>query len=436
MLNDVFVHKLSLAVKLPVSDEVRFPLTDMWYINSLVVIKAFLNYLGAFSRIGANRTIRGFYIITDQFFDDFPDPYLKGNKGESRPYFYCLKDEGGLYWVILTSNRMEKYQRIIDKRNANKKPTDFLHISKLDNGKINTFLIGDLFPVTEGYILQEYTFNGRHLRITSESLSNQIEKKAKIVLGLIRLGYSFSLTQSDALKIEATLLDRIVKPKEPKKAMWREHIMQNNNLVREFLRRHIFFLLGGACIIIIGAIFIAMRGEEPEIIRDGKVIYIAGENVNLYKPPEKEPPVYIVIHITGEVNAPGVFTLRKGARVNDALELAGGETAYADLNRVNLAAFLQDAMKIIIPAVGKDVDSVFVYSSAQTRGITSDGLININTATSAELQTISGIGSSIAQNIIDFREAHGNFSSIDELIHVPRIGSATLDRIRTSVTVK
>ena len=150
----------------------------------------------------------GFYILEDKFFEDFPDPYLKGNKNENRPHYYCFKSEDGLYWVIPTSNRYEKYQQIIDNRSKNGKLTDFLYVTTLDNDKINAFLIGDMFPVTEEYIKREYTFNGNQLMITSEKLINQIEKQAKIVLGLLRRGYKFSPTQPDVLKIEKSLLKK------------------------------------------------------------------------------------------------------------------------------------------------------------------------------------------------------------------------------------
>jgi competence protein ComEA len=130
------------------------------------------------------------------------------------------------------------------------------------------------------------------------------------------------------------------------------------------------------------------------------------------------------------VNAPGVFTLDAGARVNDALYLAGGATAYADLTRVNLAAILSDEMQIIIPAEGEDLPQAAAQS-----GITSDGRVNINHANATELQTLSGIGQVRAQSIIDFRETHGSFASVDELIHISGIGAITLENLRPFVTV-
>jgi competence protein ComEA len=199
-----------------------------------------------------------------------------------------------------------------------------------------------------------------------------------------------------------------------------------------FLKNHAFFLLGGACIFIVGIIYIASRNAEPEIIREGdirdsEIIFQA--EIPVFAPQEEKT---IIINITGAVKNPGVYELPEGARVNDALILAGGENENADLSGVNLAAFLRDAMMIVIPEIGEE--AVFIFDG-ESDGTQSGGLININTATLEELQTLSGIGPVLAQNIIDFREAHGNFSSVDELIHVPRIGAATLERLRVSITV-
>lgn len=222
--------------------------------------------------------------------------------------------------------------------------------------------------------------------------------------------------------------------------------MSGRSPALEFLKKHIFFLLGGACIVIVGIIFIVTRGAEPEITRNEENILGAAES-GIENPaaeraaiPEETPePRYIMVYITGEVHSPGAFTLREGARVLDVLELAGGLTEYADARRINPVDFLVDALKIIVPAEGEDVEEVFVFGSgggrAAASGITVAGLVNINTASFEELQTLTGVGSVIAQNIIDFREAHGGFSSVDELIHVSRIGAVTLENLRPHVTV-
>ena len=220
----------------------------------------------------------------------------------------------------------------------------------------------------------------------------------------------------------------------------------------EFIKRHAYILLGGLCLFVIGIIYIVGRGSEPEIVRTGDTIFDADAYENEYTPPpEPTPeaedippePVYIVVHVTGAVNSPGVFTLREGSRVSHAVEMAGGMRDDADELRINMAAALRDEMQIIVPTMDDEIENVFVFggdtSSAQgnTQGNQnqSGGLININTATSIELQTLSGVGPAVAQRIIDFREAHGNFASVDELTHVSGIGPATLERLRPLITV-
>lgn len=155
-------------------------------------------------------TEHGFYIVSDVFFDDFPDPFLKGNKAERRPHYYCFTDkQTGLYWLIPMSSRVEKYKKLIDKRELSGKPCDIFHIAKLDNGKESVFLIQDMFPITSNYILRKYTIGENHFRVTSENLSREIDKKARKVLVLIRKGIKFTHTQPDVLSIERKLLSEL-----------------------------------------------------------------------------------------------------------------------------------------------------------------------------------------------------------------------------------
>lgn len=150
---------------------------------------------------------RGFYIIKDTFFLDFPDPYLKGNKGEHRPHYYAFRDSStGLLWMIPMSSRVEKFQAIIDKRKALHLPCDTLHICRLDNGNVNVFLLQDMFPVTEKYISSEYTINGNQLFLTSDKEAAIVLQKAKRTLNMIRRGIRFTPTQPDVLTIEKALM--------------------------------------------------------------------------------------------------------------------------------------------------------------------------------------------------------------------------------------
>jgi len=144
----------------------------------------------------------GFYIIRDQFFTDMADPYLKGNKNENRPHYYCFEDSGnGIYWMVPLSSRIEKYQKIIDKWESRGRPCDTLHIAILDNGKKNVFLLQDMFPITEEYVEREYTVAGNHLMVTSEKTRREIERKAKKVVGMLKRGVKFTPTQPDVTVI-------------------------------------------------------------------------------------------------------------------------------------------------------------------------------------------------------------------------------------------
>lgn len=144
----------------------------------------------------------GFYIIKDKFFDDMPDPYLKGNKEGNRPHYYCFEDTSkGIFWMIPLSSRINKYKQIVDKKEKLGKPCDIIHIVKLDDSRESAFLIQDMFPITEEYIEREYTIAGNHLMLTSEHTAKEIEQKSKKVMGMLKRGVKFTPTQPDVTAI-------------------------------------------------------------------------------------------------------------------------------------------------------------------------------------------------------------------------------------------
>ena len=111
----------------------------------------------------------GFYIIKDKFFEDMSDPYLKGNKAGNRPHYYCFEDTSrGIYWMIPLSSQIDKYKRIVEKKEKAGKPCDIIHTVKLDDSRQSAFLIQDMFPITDEYIERECTIAGNHLMLTSE----------------------------------------------------------------------------------------------------------------------------------------------------------------------------------------------------------------------------------------------------------------------------
>ena len=129
----------------------------------------------------------GFYIIQDRFFEDMPDPYLKGNKAGNRPHYYCFEDTAaGIYWMIPLSSRIDKFRKIIEKKEQSGKPCDILHIVKLDDSRESVFLIQDMFPITEEYIEREYTIAGNHLMLTSEHTAKISITESKKSIGNVK----------------------------------------------------------------------------------------------------------------------------------------------------------------------------------------------------------------------------------------------------------
>ncbi len=151
-----------------------------------------------------------------------------------------------------------------------------------------------------------------------------------------------------------------------------------------------------------------------------------------------EEPTQLVIDVKGAVEKPGLYTLEAGARVNDAVEAAGGLTSQADPKSINLAQKLSDEAVVYVASKDENISVVAstTTSSAMSQEEKNTSLVNLNTATEADLQTISGIGAKRAADIIAYREANGGFKSVDDLNNVSGIGDKTMESIRPYVTVE
>lgn len=133
----------------------------------------------------------------------------------------------------------------------------------------------------------------------------------------------------------------------------------------------------------------------------------------------------LVVHVAGAVRRPGVYRLPSGSRVTDAVERAGGMTAAAEPDAVNLAAQLADGQQVVIPEGG---------GAAPASGAASgDGPIGLGTATVEQLDTIEGIGPVTAQDIVDFRTQNGGVSSVEDLDRIPGIGPVTMEALRAAL---
>ena len=154
------------------------------------------------------------------------------------------------------------------------------------------------------------------------------------------------------------------------------------------------------------------------------------------------PSVGIVVHVAGEVKNPGVYTLSNSARMIDAVLAAGGATARADLEVINLATPLMDSSQIYVPAKGAAERPVFARPQPGMNGVQSSqnspdsgGVVNINRASVTELDALPGVGPSTAQAIVDYRATNGPFGSPEDLLNVKGIGPAKFEAMRKLVGV-
>lgn len=218
-------------------------------------------------------------------------------------------------------------------------------------------------------------------------------------------------------------------------------------------RKMLYKVIAGILLIAVTFIVYSIRqsGEDVIWIDEGEA------RTNYQNPQEEiiaedEPMVasFIVIDVSGEVMVPSVYTLSDGARVYEAVDAAGGLTENADTKNTNLAAILSDGMKLYIPSkkeveeeekqTGETPGSRYINGStsqsAAASGGSKAGLININTANSAELQKLPGVGPVTADKIISYRNEYGEFKAIEELMNVSGIGEKTFAKLKNTITAE
>ena len=162
-----------------------------------------------------------------------------------------------------------------------------------------------------------------------------------------------------------------------------------------------------------------------------------GHSIELLPAPTPSP---IIVHIDGAVVHPGVYHLPKESRVGEAITAAGGLSAAADQSAINLAERLKDGEKLFVPVVESHPVSASTslplnLNSRSTGSISPTITVNINSASLEELEQLPGIGSTRAQLIIDYRQAHDGFKSADELLNIKGIGAAIFGQIKDLITI-
>lgn len=140
----------------------------------------------------------------------------------------------------------------------------------------------------------------------------------------------------------------------------------------------------------------------------------------------------VFVFVCGQVAVPGVYELPAGSRIYDAIMQAGGCMETADICAVNQAGYLEDGMQIYIPAIGE----TYKEAASEEQASRTDGRISINHADKNELMTLPGIGESKADAILEYRQSHGAFSSIDELMNIPGIKEGIFNNIQDYIKVE
>ncbi len=220
-----------------------------------------------------------------------------------------------------------------------------------------------------------------------------------------------------------------------------------------------------ACVLVLAMTYIGgqrLQKPAPIVIEKSPVTSAISPKAKI----APDLPSVIVIHVAGAVKNPGVYQLALGDRVNDAIVKAGGATGDAQLDELNLAAKLEDASQLYVPKKGvapvptmhapepKYAPSRSTYSSrpAKVAKVGGDAeevppnstqkgakhptrVIDLNSATSADLQTLPGIGPATAEKILDYRQSHGAFKSVEELASVKGVGDKKLEKLRAWLKV-
>lgn len=196
-------------------------------------------------------------------------------------------------------------------------------------------------------------------------------------------------------------------------------------------------------IVVLATILIGWKFFDSKKFKDFNEEDVIVSNIteSKIKSENEEEDEMMAIHVTGEVNNPGVVKLKEGSRMEDLIKAAGGLTENADLSNVNLAFVVEDGMKVRIPSIN-DEDENFITKENGKGVIVSEEVesnledkININTASEVELEELPGIGASIASRIIEFRNKNGKFKNVEDIKNVAGIGESKFDKIKDLIKV-
>lgn len=196
---------------------------------------------------------------------------------------------------------------------------------------------------------------------------------------------------------------------------------------RSPVRRALIGLAVVAAVGLVGGYGVAVRSKP-------RAVTVAARTPEAARPSGR----MVFVHVAGAVQKPGLYRLPSGSRIDDAIRAAGGVTSEGNLDALNLAAQVRDGDKVLVPgqaaaAPPGGAPGAGAVSGAGPPG--ASGMVNLNTATAAELDALPGIGPAIAARIIAYRDQHGGFRTVKDLMKVPGIGPAKFEQLQTLVTV-
>ena len=189
-------------------------------------------------------------------------------------------------------------------------------------------------------------------------------------------------------------------------------------------------LIGGILLILVGMGSLFSKKEESVEETTVVEMTVLAEKTEVSTTQE----TVIFVDIKGTVKNPGVYQMKAGDRVKDALEAAGGLTDEADSQKVNLAKRLEDQMVIVVPKVGEEAEEI--PAGATSKEEAKEGKVNINTATVEELKTLKGVGEKKAEAIIEYRKKNGSFQTKEDLMKVRGIGKKLFESFQERIVTQ
>ena len=190
-------------------------------------------------------------------------------------------------------------------------------------------------------------------------------------------------------------------------------------------------VIGGVLLLLVGVGGLLPKKEEAVEETEAVVTTVLAEKTEENTTLE----AVIFVDIKGAVKKPGVYQMKAGDRVKDAIDAAGGLTAEADSQKVNLAQRVEDQMVIVVPKIGEEGDAA-IPAGATSKEATKEGKVNINTATVEELKTLKGVGEKKAEAIIEYRKKNGSFKTKEDLMKVRGIGKKLFESFEERIVTQ